>query len=183
LHERRDPAPFNAPSALVRKPICSTTGAIPEQGCPAVVEEYLYPQDLAGYYRSATPTANRTVIGKTASVDATSAASGAARVRILFPRDGDEFVLHSTDAGIEIGNAQALELQATVPPKSTVRWRVNGRPIAALSASGIRALWRLRDGAWTLEASDGTQVDRVRIFVRRTVVQPLPTGFSLPGNS
>jgi hypothetical protein len=99
-------------------------------------------------------------------------------LRIVYPRDGDEFVLHATSGGVEIGDAQALELQAVAPPRTMVRWRVNGEPIAALTANGARAVWKLRDGAWTVEASDGAAVARIRIDVRRTVVQPLPTGFS-----
>jgi penicillin-binding protein 1C len=177
LHERRDPAPFTPPAALVREPICATTGTIPAPGCPAVVSEYLYPQDLAAYYRSA----NRSAKGLARSIDTAgvkSAATGAPRVRIVFPRDGDEFVLHATDAGVEIGDAQALELQAAAPPRATVRWRVNGKPVASLTANGGRAVWPLRDGAWTVEASDGASVDRAHISVRRTIVQPLPTGFS-----
>jgi hypothetical protein len=99
-------------------------------------------------------------------------------VRIVFPRDGDEFLLHATSAGVEIGSAQAIELQAAGLPNAVVRWRVNGRPIASLTASGARAVWQLRDGSWTIEATDGKAVDRIRIGVRRAIVQPLPTGFS-----
>jgi hypothetical protein len=87
-------------------------------------------------------------------------------------------VLHTTSGGTTIGDAQALELQASAPARAIVRWRVNGKPLAALTANGARAIWKLRDGDWTVEASDGAAVDRIRIDVRRTVVQPLPTGFS-----
>jgi penicillin-binding protein 1C len=174
LHERRDPAPFATPSALVRKPICATTGTIPGPACPAVVWEYLYPQDLAGYYRSPESTA----VGTARFVAAARPIVNPPHLRIVYPRDGDEFVLHATSGGSEIGDAQALELQAVAPPRATVRWRVNGKPLVALTANGARAVWKLRDGAWTVEASDGAAVDRVRIDVRRTVVQPLPTGFS-----
>ena len=174
LHERRDPNPFPPPATLVRKPICATTGTIPERACPAVVWEYLYPQDLAGYYRTPDEAATRT-----ASAAAPAVVAGRPpHIRIVYPRDGDEFVLHATSGGATIGNAQALELQAAAPARATVRWRVNGKPLAALTANGARAIWKLRDGAWTVEASDGSAVDRVRIDVRRTVVQPLPTGFS-----
>jgi penicillin-binding protein 1C len=174
LHERRDPNPFPPPATLARKPICATTGTIPEPACPAVVWEYLYPQDLAGYYR--TPKSDAT---RAASVAApTGFVAAPPHVRIVYPRDGDEFVLHATSGGSAIGDAQALELQAVAPARATVRWRVNGKPLAALTANGARAIWKLRDGTWTVEASDGAAVDRVRIDVRRTVVQPLPTGFS-----
>jgi penicillin-binding protein 1C len=175
LHERNDPAPFAPPSALVRKPICATTGTIPWPGCPAVVWEYLYPQDLAGYYRS--PRTSSIVAARVAG-PAHSPAGPPHVLRIVYPRDGDEFVLHATSGGVEIGDAQALELQAVAPPRTKVRWRVNGEPVAALTANGARAVWKLRDGAWTVEASDGAAVARIRIDVRRTVVQPLPTGFS-----
>jgi penicillin-binding protein 1C len=174
LHERRDPAPFAPPAALVRKPICASTGTIPFSSCPAVVWEYLYPQDLAGYYRLPKGTTSVVARGAAPAASVTSRQ----RLRIVFPRDGDEFVLHATSGDATIGDAQAVELQAVGPPRATVRWRVNGKPIAALTANGARAVWKLRDGAWTVEASDGTAVDRVRIDVRRTVVQPLPTGFS-----
>jgi len=181
LHESRDPAPFALPATLVREPICATTGNVPGPNCPAVVSEYLYPQDLTGYFRTAMPPARS--IGTAATIASKPVAMHIPRVRIVFPREGDEFVLHATNAGVEIGDAQALELQAAAAPNSYVRWRVNGKPIAALTANGLRAIWKLRDGAWTVEASDGSAADQVHIYVRRTVAQPLPTGFSLPGRS
>jgi penicillin-binding protein 1C len=174
LHEQRDPAPFAAPSGLVRKPICATTGALPGPRCPVVVWEYLYPQDLAGYYRAAETATIAAPHGSTAA----GQVPAPPRVRIVYPRDGDEFLLHATSAGVEIGSAQAIELQTAGLPNAVVRWRVNGRPIASLTASGARAVWQLRDGSWTIEATDGKAVDRIRIGVRRAVVQPLPTGFS-----
>lgn len=174
LHERRDPAPFAIPSALVRKPICATTGTIPARACPAIVWEYLYPQELAGYYRSP----ESSTLAAASAPAAAGARRSAARVRIVYPRDGDEFVLHATGAGVEIGNAQALELQVVAAPNAAVKWRVNGKPIAALTANGARAVWPLQPGESTVEASDGEDVDRIRIDVRRTIVQPLPTGFS-----
>jgi len=174
LHEQRDPAPFAPPIGLVRKPICATTGLMPDRRCAVVVWEYLYPQDLAGYYRAAAPAS----AGATHIAAAIGHGSDVHHLRIVFPRDGDEFLLHATSAGVEIGSAQALELQAVGLPHTVVRWRVNGKPIEGLTASGARAVWQLRDGTWTIEATDGTAVDRVHIGVRRAIVQPLPTGFS-----
>ncbi|HKW44937.1 MAG TPA: penicillin-binding protein 1C [Candidatus Eremiobacteraceae bacterium] len=173
LHERRDPAPF-VPPALVRKPICAATGAVPTSSCAAVVWEYLYPQDLLGYYSTARPA----VANSGGAPAKPHAGRELPHFRIAFPRDGDEFVLHATSTGVEIGRAQALELQAVAPRNARVQWRVNGAPVAARNADGMRAIWPLRAGRFTVEAYDGSDVTRVHIDVRRTIAQPLPRGFS-----
>src|SRR5579872_207128 len=173
LHEGHDPYPFAPPSGLVREPICATTGAIPGPTCPATVLEYLYPQDLAAYF--ATRPLPCCGPGVRTAVTLTSApvVSG---VHIVFPRDGDTFVLHVADSATETTGAQALEFQAAAPKDATVRWRLDG---SQLSSNGSAStIWRLRPGRFALEAIAGRAHDRIEFSVRRTVPQPLPTGFS-----
>src|SRR5579863_2170220 len=56
LYERRDePPPFPAPRGFVRTPICAVTGHAPATNCPAVVEEWVRPEDLAAVRRPAEP--------------------------------------------------------------------------------------------------------------------------------
>ncbi len=167
LHESQDPEPFAPPGGLVRKPICATTGLMPGPACPATVLEYLYPQDLEAYYASRP---HACCGRKVADLTRTSHAPALSGVHIVFPRDGDEFVLHVADSTTEMTGAQALEFEAAAPNGAIVHWRLDGKPISAL--------WRLRQGHFILEASSGNASDQVRFGVRRTVPQPLPTGFS-----
>jgi penicillin-binding protein 1C len=173
LHEGRDPDPFDPPSGLVRERICATTGGIPGPTCPATVLEYLYPQDLAAYFATRPPRC-------CASGDRTSSAAASAPiltgVHIVFPHDGDTFVLHVADSTTETTGAQALEFQAAASKGANVRWRLDGSPLASNGTAS--PIWRLRPGRFALEATAGSAHDRIEFSVRLTVPQALPTGFS-----
>ncbi|MDJ0702487.1 MAG: penicillin-binding protein 1C [Leptolyngbyaceae cyanobacterium MO_188.B28] len=55
LHEQQEPAPFLPPVGLVQRPICALSGRHPTPACPAVVQEYFYPEDLEEYAREPDP--------------------------------------------------------------------------------------------------------------------------------
>jgi hypothetical protein len=82
-------------------------------------------------------------------------------LRILFPANGDTFVLNVTTSALQ-RREQQLSLRA-LDARSSVRWSVNGTALA-LDASG-NAFWPLRLGTWRIEAADGKQRDRVTIRV------------------
>lgn len=143
LYERNaEPPPFAAPRGFVRRPICATTGRIVKQtpgNCPAVVQEWVLPRDLAAAPATAPSTA----------------------LRIVFPRDGDTFVLNDARDALR-KREQQLALRA-LDAGHPIRWNVDGAGLA-LDASG-NAFWPLRLGTWRIEASDGARHDRVTIRV------------------
>jgi penicillin-binding protein 1C len=51
LYEHRQPTGFEPPQGLTLKPVCALSGMRPTAICPAVVQEYFYPEDLEDYYR------------------------------------------------------------------------------------------------------------------------------------
>jgi penicillin-binding protein 1C len=143
LYERNaEPPAFAAPSGFVRKSICATTGRIAVQAhgdCVAVVQEWVAPRDLPALRRRAqTPS-----------------------LRIVFPAEGDTFVLNATTNALQRREQQLL-LRA-IDARASVRWSVDGTALA-LDANG-NAFWPLRLGTWRVEAADGRHRDRVTIRV------------------
>jgi penicillin-binding protein 1C len=160
LYERRDePPPFQSPRGFVRTAICDTTGHAPDApagDCPAVVEEWALPRDLASIERP--PRALR------ARYDAWLALQGGgdrSALSIVFPHDGDVFVRGAT-AGMLQRQEQQLALRA-IGGGRPIEWRVGGKRLA-LDASG-NAFWLLRLGTWRIEASDGERHAGVTIRV------------------
>lgn len=146
LYDRRDePPPFPPPRGFVRVPICATTGHAPasaRNACPAIVQEWVPADDLAAVRRATAP-------------------RDPARLRIVFPRDGNVFVRNVVENSLQAREQQlALRLAS---PRVSVRWSVNGVALST-DASGT-AFWPLRLGRWTIEAADGSQRDRVTIRV------------------
>jgi len=157
LYERRDePPPFPAPRGFVRTPICAVTGHAPATNCPAVVEEWVRPEDLAAVRRPAEP--SREQYDAWLALQPRDAPS---RLRIVFPHDGDVFVRNGGGDVLQ-AREQQLALRA-VGSGSTLRWSVGGEPLA-LDATGT-AFWPLRLGTWRIEADDGALRDHVTIRV------------------
>ncbi|HVR45499.1 MAG TPA: penicillin-binding protein 1C [Candidatus Binatia bacterium] len=167
LYERRDdPPPFAPPLGFVRTPICAATGHAPEANCPAVVEEWVRPEDLAAVQRPAGPSHEQYD-----SWLALQRRNTPGRLRIVFPHDGDVFVRNDSGDRVQ-AREQQLSLRA-VGSGGPVRWSVGGERLA-LDATGT-AFWPLRLGTWRIEAADGARSDRVTIRV-----VPPPHG-SAPG--
>ncbi|MBV8196776.1 MAG: penicillin-binding protein 1C [Candidatus Eremiobacteraeota bacterium] len=157
LYERNDDPPaFARPRGFVRAPICATTGHSPDRDCPAVVQEWVRPSDLAALKRPVTTSGTQydswLALHPTAS-------SGS--LHILFPHDGDVFVRNESAGTLQV-REQQLALRA-VGSGSAVRWSVDGAPLA-LDADG-NAFWPLRFGTWRIDATDGARRDRVTIHV------------------
>jgi penicillin-binding protein 1C len=143
LYERNaEPPAFAPPRGFVRRSICATTGRLALRAsadCAAVVREWVAPRDLPALLARHEPAA----------------------LRIVFPADGDTFVLNVTTSALQ-RQEQQLSLRA-IDPRALVHWSVNGTALA-LDASG-NAFWPLRLGTWRIEAADGRQRDRVTIRV------------------
>jgi penicillin-binding protein 1C len=157
LHEGAEPPPFDPPRGFVRASICATTGHAPRRSCPAVVQEWVRPRDLASVRRPV-PMALGREYDPWLALHPGSAVS---RLRIVFPRSGDVFARNSTVNGLQL-REQQLSLRAIDSGRS-VRWTANGNAVP-LDASGT-AFWPVQLGTWTLEANDGRDRDRVTIRV------------------
>jgi penicillin-binding protein 1C len=162
LHERDEPPAFDPPPGSVRAAICATTGHAPRPGCPAIVQEWVQPRDLASVRRPAPMRLGNEYDPWLALHPEETA--GSSRLRIVFPRSGDVFARNAAGAGLA-AYEQALSLRA-IDSGRAVRWTANGNAIP-LDASGM-AFWPVQIGTWTFEASDGRDRDRVTIRVVRS---------------
>jgi penicillin-binding protein 1C len=156
LHERADPEPFAAPRGYVQTAICATTGHAPVAGCPAVVEEWVRPRDLANVRAPvALP------LGHEYDPWLALHPSKASGLRIVFPRNGDIFTLNPA-----ADRAQTLQQQLAFRASgatSAVQWTVNG--VAIPTDSEGTPFWHLRQGTWTIDARSAKESDRVVIHV------------------
>jgi penicillin-binding protein 1C len=171
LYERRDePAPFAPPRGFVRTPICATTGHAPNgaSSCPAVVEEWVRPQDLANVLHPAA-----SARGQYDTWLALQPSETLGRFRIVFPHDGDVFVRN--DAGDAVASREQQIALRAVNSGGQVRWSVDGEALP-VDATGT-AFWPLRLGTWRIDAVEGVHADHVTI---RVVPPPRPKdpGFS-----
>jgi len=173
LHEDRDPQPFAAPRGLHLEPICATTGLKPRPDCSTVVYEYLYAEDLAAY-RAPSPADLPREYDEWMSNQAVS--QGPSRLRILFPHEGDVFVLYPNQSAFAT-EQQAIEFRAAVQTSKAVRWSLNGQTIDAQERG--RALWPLRAGTWTLRLQGAHESDSVTFVVIPGKTRALRRGFSL----
>jgi penicillin-binding protein 1C len=170
LYDRNaEPQPFEPPRGFVRAAICATTGHAPNPECPAVVQEWVFPRDLAALQRPAARLGSQYDSWLALHPEYASAA-----LRIVFPHDGDVFVRNATTSNLQAREEQ-LALRA-VDAGRRVGWSVDGAAVP-LDSSG-NAFWPLRLGTWRIDAGDGTRQDHVTI---RVVPPPRVTrpGFSV----
>jgi penicillin-binding protein 1C len=173
LHEDRDPQPFPPPGGLHLEPICATTGLRPRDDCSSVVYEYLYNEDLAAY-RVPRPADLPREYDEWIAGQGVSQAP--AHSRILFPHEGDVFVLYPNQSAFA-AEPQAIEFRAAFQRSTQVRWWLNGKNIE--SPTPGRALWPLRVGTWTLRLQDARDSDSVTFVVIPGKTRALRRGFSL----
>jgi len=179
LHEHQEPKSFQLPTGLVQRPICAVSGARPTPACPAVVQEYLFAEDLAAYEQEG----DRffpTVQGKPqfklpaeynewlAQQPKKLSSATAMGLRIVSPRSGDLFVIGDS--------AQRLEFKLAGASKTALDWRLNGQPLAVSSSSSF--FWKPQAGTWTLQVKQGQQTDQVRFEVQAADARPTRKGFS-----
>jgi penicillin-binding protein 1C len=189
LHEQREPAPFPPPRNLVQRPICALSGARPTPACPAVVEEYLFPEDLQAYDRQPDPFYKSVPGGNgqrryqltlppeynewlaMQSQPVTQAIANSSDLRILSPHNGDYFLMEPGESA-----SQRLQFKLATIPASPVEWRLNGKLLATQTGNSL--FWNLQPGSWTLEAKSGEQSDRVNFEVQLAQSRPTRRGFS-----
>ncbi|MBV9736948.1 MAG: penicillin-binding protein 1C [Candidatus Eremiobacteraeota bacterium] len=175
LHETSDPPPFAKPPGMVWRPICATTGRRPNASCPAVVYEYLFPSQLASYDRPASAALSREYDEWLAMQK--TPASSVHDVRILFPHEGDTFLLNRAPPEvIRVAPLQAIQFQARTLRNQSVVWRLNGRYLATTTTPSL--MWPLQSGKWQLEIFTAGRRDSTSFSVSQG--QPhLRRGFSM----
>ncbi len=190
LHEGSPPTPFPSPPGMVKRPVCALSGLKPTPACPSVVQEYFYPEDLRDY--DTHPDTFYQLVSSTSQGDTSPyrlnlpadynhwlarqqpSSSIPMSLRILSPRDGDNFLLEPKNGG-----GQRLEFQVGKVSTQPVEWRLNGETLAVTSSSSF--FWQLRPGQWTLEVKSGQMTDKVSFQVHLAEPRLNRRGFSVVG--
>ena len=159
LYERHDePPPFARAARASFAPRSARrpgTRRSPADDCPAVVQEWVLPRDLAFVGDRATQRRTVTIRGSRCRLPAR-----AASLRIVFPHDGDVFVRNES----RLARAARAAARATRDRRRRTRALERRRRAAPLDASG-NAFWPLRFGTWRIAASDGAHHDAVTVRV------------------
>jgi penicillin-binding protein 1C len=191
LHERQEPQAFPAPTGMVKRPICAISGARPVPACPAVVQEYLFTEDLVAYETQP----DRFFPSRPAATGAATARlqlpaeynewlalqpetiatlpTAPADLRIVSPRQGDYFVI--ADPAAPSTSTQKLEFKLAGTPNRSIEWRLNGKVLPTRSSPWF---WNPQPGRWTLEAKSDNQTDSVQFEVQLAASRPTRRGFS-----
>ncbi|MBL1210266.1 MAG: penicillin-binding protein 1C [Geminocystis sp. GBBB08] len=183
LHEQKLPQPFHSPEGMVKRPICALSGLKPTPPCPSIVQEYFYSEDLTDYenkpdtfYESISenknslsrlnlPSEYNEWLAKQPISDLMPT-----NLRILFPRNGDIFLLDSNN------KEQKLEFQLGGKIDKSVELWLNGKKIGTNISNSF--FWELKEGLWTLEIRKGKIVDQVSFEVKLAKVRSPYRGFS-----
>ena len=186
LYTHREPTAFPPPTGMVQRPICALSGARPTPACPAIVQEYLFPEQLTAYEHQPDPFFTAAAKGSRASVSGLKlpaeynewlalrkpTPSVGTAWRIVAPRQGDTFMMDPAEATM----IQRLQFKLSAAPDRPVTWRLNGQ---VLSAQGTNSLfWQPQPGHWTLQVSDGRQTDQVSFEVQVASSHATRRGFS-----
>ncbi len=147
LYESHDPAPFALPPGYKRLAMCATTGRNPDQTCTASVTELVDAEDravLATVAARLGPEYDTWLSHQPQSLPSD--------LRIVMPRDGDQFVAAS-DARIVVDVRGAGD---------DLSWSINGRHLEHHESRFVYALER---GDWTIVATSRGLESRVRFHV------------------
>lgn len=191
LHEQQEPQAFPAPAGMVKRPICAISGARPVPACPAVVEEYLFVEDVSAYEtqpdrffptRPGVKGQDTARLQLPAEYNEWLALQPAAiatlptdptDLRIVSPRHGDYFVI--ADPAAPGAATQKLEFKLAGTATQPIEWRLNGKVLPPRASPWF---WNPQPGRWTLEAKRDNQTDSVQFEVQLAESRPLRRGFS-----
>lgn len=166
LYETREARPFSPPYGLVKRPICASTGLRPDSDCLAVVQEYLYPEDLAAYDA---PRHEAPLPHEYDQWLAVAPASALSRLRIVRPPN---------DAYLLFNGAQRLQFEAVGSGTHAVTWILNGAQVA-VTKPGDQFFWPMRRGSFTLVVRSEKLSDSVHFTVAKTAESATRPGFSV----
>lgn len=190
LHEQQEPAAFPTPKGLVKRPICAISGLRPTPACPAVVQEYFYPENIE-YYENHPDTFYQTVSNDGNSPQyrlnlppeynewlAMQPQQNLApsELKILSPRNGDVFLVSSA----EKNGGQRLQFKVAKMSDRDVEWWLNGEKLTEQPNNSF--FWQLHPGNWTLEVRSGEMKDKVNFQVELADNRRVRRGFSVASN-
>ncbi|OLP15636.1 penicillin-binding protein 1C [Leptolyngbya sp. 'hensonii'] len=189
LHEQQEPTAFPPPAGMIERPVCALSGMKPTPACPAVVQEYFFPEDLAAYERQP-DTFYQAVVSpgqglpyrlnlpseynEWLALQQPHLAQG--NLRIVAPRNGDYFVIDAA-AMQNSDSPQQLEFKLASMPSQPVEWWLNGEKLATRSTSSL--FWSPRPGNWTLEVRSSSGVDSVQFQIQIAAARTYRRGFSV----
>lgn len=211
LHSSVEPAAFSPPNGLVQRPICALSGLRPSPACPSIVQEYFYPEDLTDYERQSDTFYQ---IASAAGDNSSNSPSQqppsyrlnlppeydewvsmqrsptvvSGRLKILFPGNGDVFLLNaaasspspsdkdSVEKSAEDEGAK-LEFKVAGVLDEPIEWWLNGQKLATNSSHSL--FWPLSAGNWTLEVKRGEMSDSVNFQVQVSNLRSMRRGFSI----
>lgn len=168
LHEQREPEPFPPLTYWTKRPICTISGYKPTPDCPSVVEEYLSPNSLSAYERSAEEPFELPAVYDEWLASQPSSAWTAGNLRILTPRDDAYFVAEA---------ASRLAFEIAAPAGEEVEWWLNGELLATTTEHEV--FWPMALGDWELVVKCDGARDQVRFQVRTPDDSPTQRGFSV----
>ncbi|MGJ3253507.1 MAG: penicillin-binding protein 1C [Elainellaceae cyanobacterium] len=191
LHEQQPPRQFIKPEGLVRRPICAQSGLKPTPACPAVVEEYLYPEDLVAYNQSNPQLDSAMEVSSSSAytdhlhlpedynewLAAQPSTGSSDHLRIVAPQEGDYFLIADPSQGEWGDSSQRLEFKLATVPTHPVEWWLNGEKLAVQSSRSL--FWSPRPGQWTLEVKQGQRGDRIHFEVHLAEPSSPKRGFSV----
>ncbi len=186
LHEQQEPASFEPP-AFEKRPICALSGAKPTLACPLVVEEYLFPEDLAAYEQQPDPfyqmvsdrhgnRRSRLTLPEEYSewLALQPDQPGDRPLQIISPRQGDIFLLEPPTLASTA--PQSLTFRLTPEPATVVEWRLNGQLLATQQTSTLQ--WKPTPGRWQLQVRQGNEQAQVQFEVQPARPRSHRRGFS-----
>jgi penicillin-binding protein 1C len=211
LHSSVEPAAFSPPSGLVQRPICALSGMRPTPACPSIVQEYFYPEDLTDYERQSDTFYQIASAASDNSAHSPSHQSPSyrlnlppeydewvsmqrsptvvsGRLKILFPRNGDVFLLNAaasspspSDKNSVLKSAEderaKLEFKLAGVLDEPVEWWLNGQKLTTNSSPFL--FWSLTPGNWRLEVKKGEMFDTVNFQVQVSNSRSTHRGFSI----
>lgn len=146
LHEQDVPADFSPPQAFVKGPVCAESGLKATPACPTIVQDYL-PRGSLAHDSGPDPRWSAEYDDWLARQPELAPM---APLKLVFPRQGDQFLLASPRSSIRLGFVLAGPAR-----QESATWQLNGRVIYTGLARQV--FQPVSQGQWTLtvRSADG----------------------------
>lgn len=186
LHRDRPVSPFPEPQGLVKRPICSLSGAKPSPPCPAIAQEYFYPEDLPAYDHTPDPFYEKILLPSGTSeyrlnlppeyddwlATQPPTFQSKSNLRIVFPAENEVLFLAPNPPT----HQRRVAFQGAGIQGKPTEWWLNGKKLATQTENNF--FWTLQPGHWQLELRQGSTVVTRHFQVQSTPPSPMPSGFS-----
>ncbi|OKH14176.1 penicillin-binding protein 1C [[Limnothrix rosea] IAM M-220] len=179
LHKNQEPSAFPEPTDMVKKPICALSGKKSTGLCPAIAQEYFYPEDLAQYetdtddfYQEINSEIQLTLPAEYNDWLATQTRIDVPQsgLQILFPNDGDRLLSFS-------GDTNELQIQYQTMNNQPVQWFLNNQPWQPTEPNHPKL--EIKPGNWSLKVQQGNAEHQVNFVVEQGELTESKRGFSV----